>query len=81
MHCNIFKASSSDAVLLLECQVLRDKSVDLRMSTYYSSHVFFKYPVRGNYGPVLTHPINHALDQLDLAVAKPVLVGNVIGDS
>ena len=28
-----------------------------------------------------THPINHALDQLDLAVAEPVLVGDVVSDS
>merc|ERR1711981_820310 len=27
------------------------------------------------------NPINHALDQLDLAVAEPVLVGDVVSDS
>ena len=31
MHCNIFKASSSDAMLLLESQVLRHKSVHLKI--------------------------------------------------
>merc|ERR1719460_401689 len=54
LYVNIFKVSSSDAVLLLECQVLCDECVD---------------------------PINHALDQLNLTVAKPVLVGDVVGDS
>ena len=28
-----------------------------------------------------THPINHALDQLDLAVAEPVLVADVVRDA
>jgi hypothetical protein len=26
-------------------------------------------------------PVNHLLDQLDLAVAQPVLVGDVVGDA
>ena len=85
MHCNIFKASSSDAVLLLECQVLRDKSVHLRIGQIVLIFILKNCLLWDQTGLtrllVPTHPIDHALDQLNLTVAKPVLVGNVVGDS
>ena len=72
-------------MLLLECQVLCDECVDLRMRKIFPPH-FCVLNIQPDEvglisGPIATYPINHALDQLNLTVAMPVLVGDVVGDS
>ena len=66
-------------MLLLERKVLSDQSVNLIIKQIVTFEISFS--MRKSDFNLATHPINHALDQLDLAVAEPVLVGDVVSDS
>ena len=66
-------------MLLLERKVLSDQSVNLIIKQIVTFEISFS--MRQSGFNLATHPINHALDQLDLAVAEPVLVGDVVSDS
>ena len=66
-------------MLLLERKVLSDQSVNLIRKQIVTFEISSSMKQSGF--NLATHPINHALDQLDLAVAEPVLVGDVVSDS